>query len=141
MAWSGDGGHLGRALLRPLYCRSLWQLAVDYFDHCSELGRASLELHIERIPLSTEQKALKVLRICEQRQMTEQGEPAGDCTPHSSVLCIALSFDLSPMQDTGSPHRALSPSHVYLGEGVTSCNIVAGQTMFWPRKPVLSHAA
>lgn len=51
---------------------SLWQLAVDYFDHCPELGRASLELHIERIPLSTEQKALKVLRICEQRQMTEQ---------------------------------------------------------------------
>lgn len=53
---------------------SLWQLGVDYFDHCPELGRVSLELHIERIPLSTEQKALKVLRVCEQRQMTEQGE-------------------------------------------------------------------
>ncbi|XP_014941557.1 nuclear pore complex protein Nup85 isoform X4 [Acinonyx jubatus] len=51
---------------------SLWQLGVDYFDYCPELGRVSLELHIERIPLSTEQKALKVLRICEQRQMTEQ---------------------------------------------------------------------
>ncbi|XP_028375778.1 nuclear pore complex protein Nup85 [Phyllostomus discolor] len=51
---------------------SLWQLGVDYFDHCPELGRVSLEMHIERIPLSTEQKALKVLRICEQRQMTEQ---------------------------------------------------------------------
>lgn len=53
---------------------SLWQLGVDYFDYCPELGRVSLELHIERIPLSTEQKALKVLRVCEQRQMTEQGE-------------------------------------------------------------------
>ncbi|XP_053068205.1 nuclear pore complex protein Nup85 isoform X3 [Acinonyx jubatus] len=53
-------------------CCSLWQLGVDYFDYCPELGRVSLELHIERIPLSTEQKALKVLRICEQRQMTEQ---------------------------------------------------------------------
>ncbi|XP_040845625.1 nuclear pore complex protein Nup85 isoform X2 [Ochotona curzoniae] len=51
---------------------SLWQLGVDYFDHCPELGRVSLELHIERIPLNTEQKALKVLRVCEQRQMTEQ---------------------------------------------------------------------
>ncbi|MBZ3870625.1 Nuclear pore complex protein Nup85 [Sciurus carolinensis] len=50
----------------------LWQLGVDYFDYCPELGRVSLELHIERIPLNTEQKALKVLRICEQRQMTEQ---------------------------------------------------------------------
>lgn len=55
---------------------SLWQLGVDYFDYCPELGRVSLELHIERIPLSTEQKALKVLRICERRQMTEQGESA-----------------------------------------------------------------
>ncbi|NWR31809.1 NUP85 protein, partial [Tachuris rubrigastra] len=51
---------------------SLWQLGVDYFDHCPEFGRVYLELHIERIPLNTEQKALKVLRICEQRQMHEQ---------------------------------------------------------------------
>ncbi|XP_029456419.1 nuclear pore complex protein Nup85 [Rhinatrema bivittatum] len=51
---------------------SLWQLGVDYFDHCPELGRVYLELHIERIPLNTEKKALKVLRICEQRQMGEQ---------------------------------------------------------------------
>ncbi|XP_062886911.1 nuclear pore complex protein Nup85 isoform X2 [Mobula hypostoma] len=56
-----------------LFCHnSLWQLAVDYFDHCPEFGRVYLELHIERIPLDTERKALKVLRICEQRQMTEQ---------------------------------------------------------------------
>ncbi|XP_066471180.1 nuclear pore complex protein Nup85 [Tiliqua scincoides] len=51
---------------------SLWQLAVDYFDYCPEYGRAYLELHIERIPLDTEHKALKVLRICEQRMMSEQ---------------------------------------------------------------------
>uniref|UniRef100_UPI00398F0818 nuclear pore complex protein Nup85-like n=1 Tax=Pristiophorus japonicus TaxID=55135 RepID=UPI00398F0818 len=52
---------------------SLWQLAVDYFDHCPQFGRVYLELYIERVPLDTERKALKVLRICEQRQMTEQG--------------------------------------------------------------------
>ncbi|XP_075702838.1 nuclear pore complex protein Nup85 isoform X2 [Rhinoderma darwinii] len=51
---------------------SLWQLGIDYLDHCPELGRIYLELHMERIPLSTERKALKALRICEQRQMTEQ---------------------------------------------------------------------
>ncbi|XP_057201223.1 nuclear pore complex protein Nup85 [Triplophysa rosa] len=51
---------------------SLWQLAVDYFDHCPELGRVYLELLIERIPLDTERKALKVLRVCEDRQMSEQ---------------------------------------------------------------------
>uniref|UniRef100_A0A9J8CVB5 Nuclear pore complex protein Nup85 n=1 Tax=Cyprinus carpio carpio TaxID=630221 RepID=A0A9J8CVB5_CYPCA len=51
---------------------SLWQLAVDYFDHCPEFGRVYLELQIERIPLDTERKAIKVLRICEDRQMSEQ---------------------------------------------------------------------
>jgi len=51
---------------------SLWQLAVDYFDHCPEFGRMYLELQIERVPLGTERKALKVLRVCEKRQMTEQ---------------------------------------------------------------------
>ncbi|XP_038633089.1 nuclear pore complex protein Nup85 [Scyliorhinus canicula] len=51
---------------------SLWQLAVDYFDHCPQFGRVYLELYIERIPLNTERKALKVLRICEKRQMKEQ---------------------------------------------------------------------
>ena len=52
---------------------SLWQLAVDYFDHCPEFGRVYLEQQIEHVPLDTERKALKVLRICEQRQMSEQG--------------------------------------------------------------------
>uniref|UniRef100_W5N743 Nuclear pore complex protein Nup85 n=1 Tax=Lepisosteus oculatus TaxID=7918 RepID=W5N743_LEPOC len=51
---------------------SLWQLAVDYFDHCPEFGRVYLEMQIERVPLDTERKAVKVLRICEQRQMAEQ---------------------------------------------------------------------
>uniref|UniRef100_A0A8C5H6W5 Nuclear pore complex protein Nup85 n=1 Tax=Gouania willdenowi TaxID=441366 RepID=A0A8C5H6W5_GOUWI len=51
---------------------SLWQLAVDYFDHCPEFGRVYLELQIERVPLETERKALKVLRVCEERQMSEQ---------------------------------------------------------------------
>ncbi|CAL8305615.1 unnamed protein product [Merluccius merluccius] len=51
---------------------SLWQLAVDYFDYCPEFGRVYLEQQIEHVPLDTERKALKVLRICEQRQMSEQ---------------------------------------------------------------------
>lgn len=58
-------------MLVPVW--SLWQLAVDYFDHCPEFGRVYLELQIDHVPLDTERKALKVLRICEQRQMSEQG--------------------------------------------------------------------
>lgn len=60
-------------------CTSLWQLAVDYFDHCQGFGRVYLELLIERVPLDTERKALKVLRICEKRQMNEQGKPHLRC--------------------------------------------------------------
>lgn len=56
-----------------VFVLSLWQLAVDYFDHCPEFGRVYLELQMERVPLDTERKALKVLRICDQRQMSEQG--------------------------------------------------------------------
>lgn len=72
-AQSRRAAHLASQHLPSLHF-SLWQLGVDYFDYCPELGRVSLELHLERIPLNTEQKALKVLRICEQRQMTEQGD-------------------------------------------------------------------
>lgn len=63
-----------------VFVLSLWQLAVDYFDHCPEFGRVYLELQIERVPLDTERKALKVLRICEQRQMSEQGSTLSLCT-------------------------------------------------------------
>lgn len=62
-----------------VFVLSLWQLAVDYFDHCPEFGRVYLELQIERVPLDTERKALKVLRICEQRQMSEQGSALFPC--------------------------------------------------------------
>lgn len=70
---------------------SLWQLAVDYFDHCPEFGRVYLELQMERVPLDTERKALKVLRICEQRQMSEQGT---QILKSESVLLFCFGFIL-----------------------------------------------
>ena len=66
---------------------SLWQLAVDYFDHCPEFGRVYLEQQIEHVPLDTERKALKVLRICEQRQMSEQGWSLSLLVSQSVSLC------------------------------------------------------
>ncbi|XP_006812065.1 nuclear pore complex protein Nup85-like [Saccoglossus kowalevskii] len=51
---------------------SLWQIGMDYLDHCPEVGRHYLELYIERIPIQTERKALKVLRACEKRGMELQ---------------------------------------------------------------------
>ncbi|XP_033630190.1 nuclear pore complex protein Nup85-like [Asterias rubens] len=51
---------------------SLWQVVAGYLDHCPEFGSHYLELFIERVPLQSEKKAMKVLRICEQREMTDQ---------------------------------------------------------------------
>ncbi|XP_070580141.1 nuclear pore complex protein Nup85-like [Ptychodera flava] len=51
---------------------SLWQIGADYLDHCPDMGRYYLELYIERIPLQSEKKALKVLRLCEKRAMESQ---------------------------------------------------------------------
>lgn len=61
---------------------------MDYFDHCPEFGRVYLELQIERVPLETERKALKVLRICENRQMSEQGDaPTDSCVSSFPSEC------------------------------------------------------
>lgn len=80
--------HVIKTASHYVFVFSLWQLAVDYFDHCPEFGRNYLELQIERVPLDTERKALKVLRICEQRQMSEQG--TAGCLYPSHVLCPAV---------------------------------------------------
>ncbi|XP_076338478.1 nuclear pore complex protein Nup75 isoform X2 [Tachypleus tridentatus] len=49
--------------------QSLWQIGVDYFDHCPVLGRQYLELFLERIPLTSEIKTRKVLALAEKREM------------------------------------------------------------------------
>ncbi|KAB0400681.1 hypothetical protein E2I00_008306 [Balaenoptera physalus] len=91
---------------------SLWQLGVDYFDYCPELGRVSLELHIERIPLSTEQKALKVLRVCEQRQMTEQVRSICKILAMKARGCFS---DLDLIDNLG-PAMMLSDRLTFLGK-------------------------
>lgn len=51
---------------------SLWQVGVDYLDFCPVFGRPYLESYIEHIPLDTERKALKVLHMCQEREMHVQ---------------------------------------------------------------------
>ncbi|XP_029832878.2 nuclear pore complex protein Nup85 isoform X2 [Ixodes scapularis] len=48
---------------------SLWQVGVDYLDHCPQQGREFLEAYLERVPLGTQSKALKVVEILERRDM------------------------------------------------------------------------
>ncbi|KAL5019403.1 hypothetical protein ScPMuIL_005125 [Solemya velum] len=54
--------------------KSLWQVGIDYLDHCTEFGRKYIEHYIEHIPLETEKKALKVLGVCDRRNMAEQAK-------------------------------------------------------------------
>lgn len=53
---------------------SLWQVGVDYLDHCPVFGKPYLAEYIEHIPLDTEKKALKVLHLCQERDMNIQAQ-------------------------------------------------------------------
>ncbi|XP_023344077.1 nuclear pore complex protein Nup85 [Eurytemora carolleeae] len=46
---------------------SLWQLGVLYFDHCPVQGKQRLEAMLERIPLTSDYKAGKILEIAGER--------------------------------------------------------------------------
>lgn len=52
---------------------SLWSIGADYLmSNCPTSGRQHLESYIQKIPLETEMKALKVLRLCERYSFPEQ---------------------------------------------------------------------
>ena len=49
---------------------SLWQVGAIYFDHCPVQGKQRMELLLERLPLTSEKKAEKILALANQRGMT-----------------------------------------------------------------------
>ncbi|XP_064460878.1 nuclear pore complex protein Nup85-like [Ornithodoros turicata] len=53
---------------------SLWQVGVDYLDHCPRQGRPHLEVYLEHIPFKTQAEALKIVNIAEQREMWSTAE-------------------------------------------------------------------
>lgn len=48
---------------------SLWSAASDYFHSCPVDGMAQLEAHLERVPLDSERKARKLIRLCHQYEL------------------------------------------------------------------------
>ncbi len=52
---------------------SLWQVAMGYLSECPQQGRAYMEAYIERVPVDSERKVVKVLRVCEKYQLKEKG--------------------------------------------------------------------
>ncbi|XP_013379129.1 nuclear pore complex protein Nup85-like [Lingula anatina] len=89
---------------------SLWQVGIPYLDHCPEFGRQYLEQYIEHIPLSSERKAHKVLRICEQRDMHDQANSIckvmGMKALHNDRLGSALSWCLKSKDVTFATYLA-----------------------------------
>ncbi|XP_061433194.1 nuclear pore complex protein Nup85 isoform X2 [Lethenteron reissneri] len=77
---------------------SLWSLAPVYLDACGEEGRAVMKLWLVRLPLQSERKAQKVLRICQERNLQEQAR--GICKEmavravRSGRLGLALNWSL-----------------------------------------------
>ncbi len=49
---------------------SLWQVGILYFDNCPVQGRHRLELLLERVPLTNERRAEKVLAAAKERGMS-----------------------------------------------------------------------
>ena len=57
---------------------SLWQVAMGYLSECPLQGRHYMEAYIERVPVESERKACKVLRLCEKYQLREQGRSVSE---------------------------------------------------------------
>ncbi|XP_036334091.1 nuclear pore complex protein Nup75 [Rhagoletis pomonella] len=47
---------------------SLWQLGMDYLDHCGQEGQAALSMLLTKIPLRTEKQALKIIGIAQKKR-------------------------------------------------------------------------
>ncbi|XP_048576218.1 nuclear pore complex protein Nup85 isoform X2 [Nematostella vectensis] len=71
---------------------SLWQVAVDYLKHCPQYGRAHLEEYIEHLPLETDKKATKVLRVCKHLDLPYQAQS----------ICKTMSMRALKMDRLGS---------------------------------------
>lgn len=52
---------------------SYWNVVVDYFANAGSMSDNFLQLFVQRIPVTTEVKASKVLRVCEKYGFTAEG--------------------------------------------------------------------
>nr|CAB3264518.1 nuclear pore complex protein Nup85-like [Phallusia mammillata] len=53
---------------------SLWDVVASYLASCSTESNHYLALYVQRIPLSSEKKVAKILRLCEKYQLTTEAQ-------------------------------------------------------------------
>lgn len=103
---------------------SLWQVGFSYLEHCSTFGRCYMAEIIEHISLETEQKAYKVLRICEKNDLQEQArcvcKVMGVQALNNNRLGTALSWGLRSKDATFIAYVAEKYINEYSGSGIFS---------------------
>lgn len=65
---------------------SLWQVAMDYLSHCPVRGRHYMQLLLERIALTSDKTANKVIFLCQRYQLKEQSE----CWRVQAPFCLCV---------------------------------------------------
>lgn len=53
---------------------SLWQVGIQYLEHCPVFGKHYIAQFLDHIPLETEKKAQKILRLCEKYNLVDQAK-------------------------------------------------------------------
>lgn len=53
--------------------RSLWQVGVQYLEHCPRYGQSALELILSRLPATNESHALKIIKIAKDHGLQDLG--------------------------------------------------------------------
>ncbi|XP_065826096.1 nuclear pore complex protein Nup85-like [Oscarella lobularis] len=57
-----------------MHHQSLWEVSAEYFSYCPIRGRDHIEALLDRVPLETEAKAVKLLHLCRKYDLPHQGQ-------------------------------------------------------------------
>jgi len=103
---------------------SLWQVGALYLDHCPVQGKQRLELLLERVPLTSERKAEKVLNIAAERGMasltTSICKVMGMKCLHQNQLGNAMTWALRSQDSTFTTYLADKLLKLYCESGTFS---------------------
>lgn len=109
---------------------SLWVVGADYLmSNCSTSGRKHLERYIEKIPVDSEKKALKILRLCEKHGFAEQSKSICKVLGMKAIrrnrLGVALSWCLRAKDEEFAAYLTEKFLNHYMETGkFTQCDLI-----------------
>ncbi|XP_035213593.1 nuclear pore complex protein Nup85-like isoform X2 [Stegodyphus dumicola] len=102
---------------------SLWQIGLDYLDHCQINARALQEIYLERIPLQTEAKARKILFLAKKRNMDNLVKTIANVMTSKAIANGKLETALTWVAHSKDVHFADELANRWLREYVERRNI------------------